>query len=320
MFTLFTLPKPFIGHIGIIQRNAIRSWTRLHPDVEILIFGNEEGTAEVAAELGVRHIPDVELNEYGTPRMNGYFKLAEEIAHHPLMCYVNADIILFPDLIEAVKRVSLERFMMGGRRTDYDLTVPVDFAQVDWAEKLREDALKNGVLHGFSGIDYFVYPRGMFGSIPPFALGRWYWDNWLCYRVRRLGHPLIDASACVMAIHQNHDYRHTVGVEQKSVPASMNASQGGIESFGNRALVETIMMTLEDTDWKLDEQGLSRNFLWTRWHLLNEAALQAELHDYPCWIQKPLVKLARMQWDRNWRRRYAGLLAEKPELLQETTA
>ena len=44
-------------------------------------------------------------------------------------------------------------------------------------------------------IDYFVYPRGMFGEIPQFALGRWYWDQWLVYRARRLGGALIDDPA-----------------------------------------------------------------------------------------------------------------------------
>ncbi len=29
MLTLFTIPKPFAGHIGLIQRNAIASWTLL---------------------------------------------------------------------------------------------------------------------------------------------------------------------------------------------------------------------------------------------------------------------------------------------------
>ena len=27
MLTIFTTPKPFRGHIGIIQRNALKSWT-----------------------------------------------------------------------------------------------------------------------------------------------------------------------------------------------------------------------------------------------------------------------------------------------------
>ena len=42
MITLFTLPKPFVGHIGMIQRNAIQSWTRLHPDIDILMFGSSK--------------------------------------------------------------------------------------------------------------------------------------------------------------------------------------------------------------------------------------------------------------------------------------
>ena len=53
MFTIFTIPKPFQGHIGTIQRNAIQSWTLLHPRPEIILFGSEAGTAQVAAELRV---------------------------------------------------------------------------------------------------------------------------------------------------------------------------------------------------------------------------------------------------------------------------
>lgn len=313
MITLFTLPKPFKGHNGLIQRNAIRSWTRLHPDIDILIFGNEEGTAELAAELGLRHFPEVELNPYGTPKMNSYFGKAEEEARHPLMCYVNADIVLFPDLLEAVSRVDLDRFLLAGRRTDYDLETEIDYSQPDWAEKLRADVLENGKLHGFSGIDYFVYPKGMFGEIAPFTLGRWYWDNWLVYRARRLGASLIEATSLVMAVHQNHDYGHIKDVQAKG----QSRNQGGVESFGNRCLVKSIIMTLEDADWKLDHSGLSRNFHWSRWHILNEAALQAELHEAPAWIRKPLVWVARQQWDRNWRRRYAELLTDQPELIAQ---
>ena len=55
MFTLFTTPKPFQGHIGVIQRNALRSWKRLHPDVEVMLFGDDEGAAESLEVLDHRH-------------------------------------------------------------------------------------------------------------------------------------------------------------------------------------------------------------------------------------------------------------------------
>jgi len=50
MITFFTTPKPFRGHIGVIQRNAIHSWKLVHPEAEVILFGNEEGAAEVARE------------------------------------------------------------------------------------------------------------------------------------------------------------------------------------------------------------------------------------------------------------------------------
>ena len=67
MLTLFAIPKNFRGHIATIQRNAIASWTRLIPRPEIFLFGGEEGTAEIAHELGLRHFPEVARNEFGTP-------------------------------------------------------------------------------------------------------------------------------------------------------------------------------------------------------------------------------------------------------------
>jgi hypothetical protein len=57
--TLFTIPKAFRGLIGVIQRNAIESWTHLQPRPEIIPPGNDEGTGEVARELGLRHVPHV---------------------------------------------------------------------------------------------------------------------------------------------------------------------------------------------------------------------------------------------------------------------
>ena len=52
MLTLFTIPKAFEGHSGVIQRNAIKSWTLLQPQCEIILMGDDEGTGEAAAEMG----------------------------------------------------------------------------------------------------------------------------------------------------------------------------------------------------------------------------------------------------------------------------
>ena len=94
MLTIFSTPKPFRGHIGTIQRNAIQSWKRLHPDVEVILFGDDEGAAEAAREFGLRHVPDVPRNEFGTKLLRGFFEPAQRMAQYDRLCYVNCDIIL----------------------------------------------------------------------------------------------------------------------------------------------------------------------------------------------------------------------------------
>ncbi len=45
MLTLFSIPKAFDGHLGTIQRNAVRSWTSLGPGVQVVLVGDEPGVA-----------------------------------------------------------------------------------------------------------------------------------------------------------------------------------------------------------------------------------------------------------------------------------
>jgi hypothetical protein len=51
MLTLFTTAKPFEGHSGVIQRDALKSWKLLRPDIEIILFGDDAGGAEIATNL-----------------------------------------------------------------------------------------------------------------------------------------------------------------------------------------------------------------------------------------------------------------------------
>lgn len=212
MFTLFCVPKPFSGHIGVIQRNALRSWLRLQPPPQILVLGDEEGAAETALELGLQHVPEVARNEHGTPLVNHVFATAENRAEHPLLAYVNADIVLMSDFGAAIAILARRSapFLMVGRRWDLDLRQPIDFAE-NWESVLGQRVREEGRLHGPTGIDYFVFRRGLWPSIPPFAIGRTTWDNWLLYDARRRGAALIDATAVVTPIHQNHEYTGFVG-------------------------------------------------------------------------------------------------------------
>src|SRR5690242_19136057 len=118
MLTIFATPKPFRGHIAVIQRNAIRSWTLLRPACEIILLGDEEGIAETAAEFGLRHISDVARNSFGTPLVSDLFRQAQQLSSRNFFCYVNSDIVLMDDFMEAIRRVAKEksRFLLVGHR------------------------------------------------------------------------------------------------------------------------------------------------------------------------------------------------------------
>ncbi|GAB4578836.1 MAG: hypothetical protein Fur0022_15730 [Anaerolineales bacterium] len=212
LLTLFSAPKPFTNpHIHTIQRNAIQSWTQLD-EVDVLLIGDEPGMAEVAAGFNLKHLPEVARTPQGTPLVSSIFALARAHSSTPLLCYVNADILLTPDLVQAARRVQeqAQNFLIIGRRWNLDVTELLDFSP-GWVERLRARTHREGTLHVPAGSDYFIFPRHLFADMPAFAIGRAGWDNWTIYHARQQGWPTIDATPDVFIVHQNHDYSHLPG-------------------------------------------------------------------------------------------------------------
>ncbi len=252
MLTLFAIPKPFEGHIGVIQENALCSWTRLGISCEVILLGDERGTAEAAARFGFRHVPSVERNAFGTPLVNSVFNRAERASPTSVMCYVNADIILTPDFAHAVRRVFRDRWpaLMVGRRWDVVMEGLWDFQASDTEQRLRDRVRRMGRLDPPQAIDYFLYPRGLWSAMPPFAIGRMSWDNWLIYHARALDLPVIDATRAVTAIHQRHDYAH--------VPNGSTGVQAGPEARRNFELLggADCIFDVRDSTWVLTRNEL----------------------------------------------------------------
>jgi hypothetical protein len=233
MLTVFSTPKPFDGHSGVIQRNALKSWTLIHPDAEVILFGNEDGAAETCKDLGIRHEPDVRRNENGTKYLSYIFDRASEISRHPILCYVNCDIVFTCDFRAALEVVSQihERFLMIGRRWDTDIIKPWDFSQPDWGQQLRAVASHKGRQNGPSWVDYFCFSRGLYyKQMPPFLIGRNGWDPWLTWHARNCDVPLIDASRSIVAVHQNHDYSY---LKQGNTPSYKDAEVSYNWNLGN---------------------------------------------------------------------------------------
>jgi hypothetical protein len=261
MLTLFTTAKPFKGHSGIIQRNALKSWTLLHPDVEVIMFGDEEGAAEVSQELGLRHEPHVERFEGKLPYVSFLFGRAQEIARHDYLCYANCDMVLTQDFREAVERAVRwqKRFLLVCQRWDSPITAPIDFGDAGWGEKARRAALAQGVKQDPRNVDIFVFPKGLYHDVPPLVVGISYWDWWTVWNALSQNVPVVDCTPYVTAIHQSHDYGHYPGGKEGTHlgPLAMQNYRlaGGPEHF----------RWTEDATHRLARSGrISRKFVRTR--------------------------------------------------------
>lgn len=242
--TIFAVPKAFQGHTGIIQRNAITSWTLLEPRPEIILLGDDAGVAEIAAELGLKHEPELKRNEFGAILVNELFEKAQSVAKNDILAYVNSDIVLMSDFMPAVRQVSnrYDEFLMVGRRWDVNISAELDF-NADWEEKLKKYVYTQGVLHSPFGIDYFVFTKGLWSVIPPFGLGRTVWDNWLVWQPAETGKAVIDATQAVVAVHQDHEYILFHGRREEE---DVNCKLGGL----NYECGSTV-----NTMWKLTPVG-----------------------------------------------------------------
>lgn len=237
--TIFTAPKPFTEpHIGRIQRNAIQSWVALGPEVQVLLMGDEPGMQAAATELGVIHIRDIERNEHGTPLVSSIFARARGYDQSPFLAYVNTDVLLFGDLLEATRTVGEcgAPFLIVGQRWDLDVEQALELSP-GWQERMRKRTLDTGRLHSPGGSDYFVFPRACYEDVPPFAIGRAGWDNWMIYHARRKGWQVVDATASVLIVHQSHDYGHLPGGRPHyRLPESLR----NVELAGGRRVIFTI--------------------------------------------------------------------------------
>lgn len=207
MITIFTIPKPFCGKAEIHQNNAIKSWTLLTHPSNIILFGNEKGADTLSRAWSLKHIPNVPTSNAGTPLLDFAFNSAQKIAITPYVAYLNADIILMSDFIEAVKSLKQKKFLLTGQRWNLEVNHLLSFHE-NWETDLKNRITQEGVLEGHSGLDYFVFPKNFPHNLPPFIVGRPAWDNWLLYHTKEQKITVVDGTQAITAVHQIHETSH----------------------------------------------------------------------------------------------------------------
>lgn len=209
MLTLFSTCKPFRGEANTIQQAAFQNWS-LIDDIDVIIFGEGYGVEGNAWHHGFRHVPDIACNKDGVPFIEAMFHTAEAMSYYNILAYTNCD-ILFHGLPGAVEVVAtkLAEFLIVGQRHDFAGVPPTDFAD-GWQNILRARSR----LHAICGVDYFVFTRELWPSIPAFVVGYPSFDNWLVADALKRGKNVVDATGMITAFHPDHTERYSGATEQ----------------------------------------------------------------------------------------------------------
>jgi hypothetical protein len=247
LITFFTIPKAWEGDAAQVQENAVRSWIAV--GARVILFGDDPGVPQAAARLGAQHIAEVSRNELGTPLLDRTFARAHEMAPDSLLCFANTDIVVGHDFRLAAERANaiLDRFLMVGESWDTEVTGTLAF-EPGW-----DGRLPRGRKRGAGALDWFLFTHGIFESIPPFAVGRAAFDNWLVWRARDAGATVVDATRSVHVVHQMHGYAHVTG--------GFGDTRSGSEAAENWRLIgsKRRVFTRFDATHLLTPQGLRRN-------------------------------------------------------------
>jgi hypothetical protein len=232
----------------------------LRPKPRIILFCDEEGTAEVLRGLDIEVVDEVATNSHGTPLVSDMFKQADSRATTDVMAFVSADIILPQRTLQAARLASRwsPRFLLVAQRHDADVRRLLEFDD-GWEKGWGAEAVARGKLHSPGAIDLFMYARGQYENMPPFAIGRTAYDNWLLWSTVASGIPLIDATKFLTLIHQNHDY-----VNPKNVDV-----WNGEEARENRSWVKhwSNFYSITHATWAMTSDGQIRRALGLRYRM-----------------------------------------------------
>ncbi len=263
LLSLFAVPKPQAGHVGVIQANAIRSWARLAPHIEIFLFDDTGDAAlqSLAEQTGAVLIP-LDQESSAPPSLQWAFAEFHRRASGQVLAYSNADIMFDTGLLGVASQLlesQLASFLAIGQRTELDITECVDTDDLQQFNACFSRADAEGVRASVVCKDFFLFSRDLFRDVPDFRVGRGNWDNWMVYRAHRDEIPVIDVTEQMTAIHQRHSYDHVPGGRWAAYASGPQARQNQRLAGGRRLLQGSL------ANWEMTDTGpVRRRFPWTR--------------------------------------------------------
>eukprot|EP00053_Salpingoeca_punica_P009097 m.81418 g.81418 ORF g.81418 m.81418 type:complete len:764 (-) comp14876_c0_seq3:854-3145(-) len=222
-WTIYITPAPFVDTNGRVQRRAIESWLRLTPKPRIIMLGQGEGYADVAAEYQLTVDPHLDLNFVMMPLAGSLLDRANGDGSD-ITVILNSDIILTQSFVDALAKMRshFTDWFLTGARYDIDELPPVyEPSREDFHEPAFINYVKTkGLLHTAGGADYFAWnnsPKKLIqGIMPPFIRGKSKFDNWIVHEVIAAGfRDVVDGTEAVTAVHVVHNYKTADGQVNK---------------------------------------------------------------------------------------------------------
>ncbi len=267
---IFTVPKPFKGEFAIIQENAIDSWLAFKPKPRIIMLGDEVGMSTFAKRKRIEQIKNIQRNKQSTPILSDIFAQVQKIDNEEVFMYINADIVLLNSPAPSIEVLAnrFKKFLAIGRR--YEMQVKRKMSSDEILSIAQKSCLKQ---KSWSWMDYFIFTKDVFDLIPPFALGKTFWDKWLVWMALQKGIPTVDITSELFAVHQTHSYSMSEKANMKTVWAGEEAlenlrlaggwSHGATVKEASYTLVKGMIYPQKKREIPIKRSALDRlPFLW----------------------------------------------------------
>jgi hypothetical protein len=212
--SIFTTPKPFNKNNIVSQTNCLLSCKQLSCNKNIHIYGEENDFLgkELAGKLNITWTSDYKKAPSGAPFLNDLiYNAISRVPDADFYIYTNCDIVYLDGLeyaLNALKKRNLKLPIFGcGQRWDTSsLNYLLNWKTIDKLS-LINFVKDNGNLHSASGVDYFIFQKTTFQSMPDLIVARATYDNLI------VGHAITNSNISdwdltnkIFAVHQNHDY------------------------------------------------------------------------------------------------------------------
>jgi hypothetical protein len=303
MLTLFTSAKAFRGRNAVIQRNALRSWMLLHPAVQIILFGDEEGSQEVAWELGIHYEEHPQLTASGSIRLDYMFATAQRRGRYNTLCYVPCDTVLLPDFCDALNRVEAlyGEFLMVGRSQELNLNTPRPFDNCDWHQLLLERPLLESRQTSLDRTAYMAFSKNTcLVNIPQLAIESPICLKWLVGKALTDGIMVVDTSDMVTAIRQHCSAPGSVGAGVETRATRTKALEESLALCGRYRSLRTVA----NAPYRLTAIDVVRNrrWPWRRWQTRGAHWTSRALVAWQdtVWLLKKLIGSSAQRWRKEY--------------------